>query len=503
MQRIYNILTSICLLTLSTANAQTDIDALRYSKTTFGGTARGISIGGALGALGADFASFSINPAGLGVNQSSYWAFSPSVNSIKTTSDYIGTSSADYKYNFNFSNFGLVYADASSGNYNWSSINFAFGHNRLANYHHQSFFTGYNPDNSLLDRYVEDANGNTSPENFYDNFPFGAGLAWETYLIDPADTSAAWDASQNYLSIIPNGNVTQSRTSRTRGAMDEYVFSIGSGYRDKLYIGGTIGIPYIRYREETTYREEDSENMNAGFNHFTLTDNLSTNGTGVNFKFGLIYRLAEWIRIGGAIHTPTYFAMTDKYSSSMTSSLSDTSGNNVNYSASSPDGSFNYSLTTPWRGIGSLAFVFREVGFVSVDYEYVDYGLAAFHFSTSDPNEKILANSINQIIRSKYGPASNIRIGTEIKKDVMRFRLGYAMYGSPFQSDVASNNKRTTYSGGIGYSDDDVFVDFTYAKTITDEYYAPYTLSASNETIHGAKQTIFQNNFLITFGVKF
>ncbi len=35
--------------------AQSDEDALRYSQLTFGGTARYVGLGGAFGALGADF----------------------------------------------------------------------------------------------------------------------------------------------------------------------------------------------------------------------------------------------------------------------------------------------------------------------------------------------------------------------------------------------------------------------------------------------------------------
>ena len=50
--------------------AQTADDALRYSQQHYTGTSRSMAMGGAFGALGGDFSSIGINPAGLGVYQS-------------------------------------------------------------------------------------------------------------------------------------------------------------------------------------------------------------------------------------------------------------------------------------------------------------------------------------------------------------------------------------------------------------------------------------------------
>ncbi|MCK4360276.1 MAG: hypothetical protein KAV70_00910, partial [Bacteroidales bacterium] len=49
------------------ALSQNSVDALRYSKITFGGTARYMGMCGAFGALGADFSVLSTNPAGIGL----------------------------------------------------------------------------------------------------------------------------------------------------------------------------------------------------------------------------------------------------------------------------------------------------------------------------------------------------------------------------------------------------------------------------------------------------
>ena len=49
------------------AQAQTDVDVLRYSQTGNAGTSRFTSMGGAFGALGGDFSVLSWNPAGIAI----------------------------------------------------------------------------------------------------------------------------------------------------------------------------------------------------------------------------------------------------------------------------------------------------------------------------------------------------------------------------------------------------------------------------------------------------
>ncbi|MBT5427042.1 MAG: hypothetical protein HOK84_12655, partial [Bacteroidetes bacterium] len=45
------------------ASAQNEQDALRLSQSFHGGSARSLSMGGAMGAFGADFGAISVNPA--------------------------------------------------------------------------------------------------------------------------------------------------------------------------------------------------------------------------------------------------------------------------------------------------------------------------------------------------------------------------------------------------------------------------------------------------------
>src|SRR3954466_4771231 len=101
MKKITFILVGFSIYIPSLIFAQSDIDALRYSQSSLTGTARYVSMGGAFGALGADFSSLSYNPAGIGLYRKSEFTFTPSIYAEKTTSDFLGTSGSDSKFNFN------------------------------------------------------------------------------------------------------------------------------------------------------------------------------------------------------------------------------------------------------------------------------------------------------------------------------------------------------------------------------------------------------------------
>ena len=60
-----------CLGLTALSQAQYVDQALRFSQQNFGSTARSKAMGGAFGALGGDFSSLSINPAGIAIYQRS------------------------------------------------------------------------------------------------------------------------------------------------------------------------------------------------------------------------------------------------------------------------------------------------------------------------------------------------------------------------------------------------------------------------------------------------
>lgn len=489
---------SVSLLFANFSFAQSDEDAMRYSQLIYGSSGRGVGAGSAFGALGGDYSALAINPAGVSIFQKSQFSFSPSFVSIKTNSLFDDNSGEEHKYNFNASGFGIVWVkQIDKENSKWRNMNFSFGGNRVGGFHNSIYYSGFNPSSSLAEKFVESANAGSgiSTSDIEEAYPFDAGLAYSTGLLQ-------FDSASNkYWALTEGGRVKQEQTYTTRGGMTEYAFTLGANYNDRLYLGGSVGFVDVNYRYSSGYTETDVNDSIDYFKSFSLDQNQRSSGTGVNVKFGLIARLNDYVRIGGSVHSPSFLFMNDRYNSSL-KTVFDSLGT---YSDESPDGNYNYNITTPWRMNGSLALTFQKLGFLSVDYEFLDYSEAFFSFNNDNSTDaKSYENSLNQTINNKYGPSYNIRVGGEAALNVVRFRLGYAMYGSPFKSGVAVagyENKSTVYSGGIGIKDDDFFIDLGFARSKYDSFLQPYSLSSGVE-VSGVKLNTFANQFTFTIGWK-
>lgn len=464
------------------AFGQNQGDALRYSYLSPIGTARFAAAGGAFGALGADISTFSINPAGIGLYRKSEFTISPSILGSTTTANYNGTEASDTKLNFNFSNLGFVanWTNKKGKTRGWLSGSFAVGYTRTNSFHERQLIQGSSMGSTRADSWAGVANG-TDYNDVSSYFPFGAGLAWDTYLIDTVSGSTT-----TYGSLIGSNGVEQQLEKRIRGSMGETVITFGGNYSNRLYVGATIGFPNIRYEENSTYTETDAADTIANFSSYEYNYNLTTKGSGYNFKIGVIYRAADWLRLGGAIHTPTYFQMTDTWDSDLTNNAYGTS-----LRSASPQGLFDYGLLTPFRAIGSVGIIFGKVGFISADYESVNYSTARL----SAPGESF--STENNAVRNTFKQVGNIKVGTEWRYQAMSFRAGCQLLGDPYKGGVSID--RPVYSAGIGFRDKNFFMDFAYVvRTASGELYL-YDPSISTP----ASTDYSEGTGIVTFGFRY
>ena len=234
----------------------------------------------------------------------------------------------------------------------------------------------------------------------------------------------------------------------------------------------------------------DEKDTIRGFKSFSFSNSLTTKGTGYNFKMGVIVNATDWLHVGAAIHSPTQIKLTDNYSASMNSDL-DASGT---YSYDSPKGKYNYSLTTPFRAIGSLGFVIKKMGLINVEYEYLDYTYAQLHSA-----EAGTFTDVNAGIRDKYTSTGNLRIGGELRVDPFAFRLGYALYGSPFRDGDNVNASRQSISGGVGFREKNIYLDMAYVHT----FYSETNYLYDSPNINSVKTDYKSGAVMFTFGVKF
>lgn len=433
--------------------AQNEFDVLRYSTLDHHGDARFNAMGGSFGALGANLSALSINPGGLGVYKSSDFSFTPSFHYNYSESNKDGNSVTDGKLNLHFSNIGLAGNFARNGD--WKSVNIAIGYNRLSNYN-TSISIKSNTSNSLLNAYTSElsANGGTYEEDIPGLFPFSSNLAYQTYLVNPLINGGV-----EYDHVFENSkNIKQSTRYETRGGSGEMYFALGSNYSDKLYIGALIGIPTVKYVYDRDYTEvSDPSDTLTEFKSFSVHDYVRTTGTGVNLKLGMIYKIADWFRVGTAFHTPTVYSLSDQWSTTVSSE--NKSGEVL--SEGSPLGNFEYFVTTPYRLVGSAAFIVGKHGVINGDFEVVDYSTARIKednaFGSADFSNE------NQNVRDNFRLTHNIRVGTEWRLDPFRLRAGYRFQGDQLKNNFNVDNSSSTYSFGVGVKQEDYYFDMSYA----------------------------------------
>lgn len=479
MKKLRNSIVAGLMLPALLSYSQNEIEALRYSQNFPAGTARYTSMGGAFGALGGDISTLTQNPAGIAIYRKSEITLTPSVFSSNSKSSHYGTTAYGSKTNFNFANIGIVATFDSGGNNGWVSSSIAFGHNRLNNFNSRFTIEGLNNNSSLLDMYRNQVEQN----NFS---PFGSELAWNAYLVD-IDT-----VSGNLFTQNPNYKELQRKTINRSGTLGETFFTFGGNYENKLYLGGTIGFTRARFSETSTYTEVmNAKDTSLILENFSITENLSTSGSGINFKLGMIYRINDFVRLGGAIHSPTYYDFSDKWDAALDVNFKDSVT-----SYSSPAGINDYSLYTPFKAIGSMAFIFGKSGLLSLDYEFLDYSLARLSGSGAN-NYSYSAENSN--ISNNYKSAGNIKIGTEWKLNPFSIRAGYTNYGNPFVDGVGNKARYSSYTAGFGIRDEGYFIDFAYIITQGSENYYLYDPALVQPT--GFE--LVNQSFLLTLGVRF
>jgi hypothetical protein len=477
--------------------------ALIFSQQNYGSTARSKAMGNALGAVGGDFSSLSINPAGLGIYLRSEVTGTLNVLGINNTeATYRGQITDDRNNNFSFRNFGYVFANpAQSGGSGLVSFNFGLGFNKLNNFNQTISVGKVGSPHSKMDAFASNSYGIPSSDfdkdnAYYDGVtPWESIMSWRNYLIDPATGST----DNSYQSILfPDELVNLNQTTSKEGFINEYVASIGANFNHQLYLGATFGMQDLYYNESKTYTEDGGT---GGFGRFDYYSTARTRGFGYNLKVGVIYKPIPELRLGAAIHTPTFFDLKEEYSSTMSSNLQNVSTDaNGPHNTETPVNSYDYKMDTPMRAIGSFAYQFGKKGMISFDYEYVDYSTMKLRNGDDGYNFSFE----NADIKTIYKSVSNLRFGGEIKPtDALSLRAGYELFGNPYKTvinNVSQPNKDFSYNTvnfGIGYRINNVSFDVSYSLGTRTDY--QYMDNVDDEAV---KYRNTNNEIVFTLGIK-
>ena len=525
-------------------NAQDAFDVLQMSQTELRGTSRFQSMAGAFGALGGDLSTLTQNPAGIGVYRNSDLGITLSLDFNSTKAGV--TTLNETKFNVNNVGYvGAIRLDSESV----PNLNFGLTYNRLQSFN-RHYTGGVANIPTSMSNYIAD--GFVNMRGYKE-----ADLYWDDDFNPYFDGYAPWAAittydmptnTGGYVGIInANGDYMQGLLGQgttgnayyevdERGHADEYNIAFGGNIANKVYFGLDFGILDLDYRSFQAYEEEltnpyimaddidllysdiTNENTRADWG---LYNYLHTEGTGVNFKLGLIWRPTQALRIGAAFHTPTYYDMRDTYY--VSAKFNGYQDGEMLYSASkgSNDGydySSTYTIKTPWHFMGSVAGVIGTTGIVSVDYEYVANETMRIGEDRGNDYPDVTYN-----VKQYFKPSHIIRIGGEYRLNPnWSLRAGYSYKTTQVKKGVDNYVEMITTVGtnptyqydntvqnitcGVGYRYKSFYTDLAYVHKMRNSVYnafSPINDNLGYEPNVSADVTDHNNRISLTLGMRF
>jgi len=510
------IYTAIFLLSSYLSFSQTPEDALRLSWFQLRGTARNQAIGGAMASLGGDATANHINPAGLAFFKTSDFILTPSVQFGKGKGTFRGTSStAKGQTQFGLGTSGFIFG----GYGNRARNSFAITITRQADFNYTSYYKGVNDYSSFAEPLADEfANSGLTIKQaleYSSSISIPTRMALYTYLVDTARVNGN-------LQVIARSENPSARNQEnlveSSGGITELNLGWGVEASKKFMAGISLGVSLIKQERRTHYTESDATgNTNNDFDYMAYDEEFIVKGYGLNIRGGLIYRPQEYIRIGLAVHSPTWMPLKETLSSGFAADLENLFGSGNGYDSvgistitgGSQQIENKYSLNSPMKFMISGSYVFREVedirrqkGFITADIEYTNYKWLNYgpYNGEMDGLSKAPYVPFNEAIDATYKGTFNFRIGGELKFKTIMGRAGFAYYMSPYK-DKELKGRKMFASAGLGYRNKGVFIDLTYVHRLNKDVNFPYRVNSPRaNTFADLKDN--GGNVLLTVGFK-
>jgi hypothetical protein len=511
-RRKKNAIAGILLLITYSSMAQSYVEeALLFSQTRPGGSARIQSIGGAQIALGGDYSSALSNPAGLGMYNRSEFTFTPAVSGYTTKTNYLGNDDKDGKTVLNIPGISIViHGSKDKGGFLGGS--FALTMSRINDFQGATTFQGTNQNTSIVDSYIQTANGATT-EQFDEHggplYNTTTGLAYYNYLIGAKSILDPPGPEDEYFTDV-KGIPTQHAYTETTGRANQWSFSYGANFNDILFLGGGVGITSLKYNSEQIF-DESFPASDPVINDLIVTENLKIKGTGFNATVGFIVRPVDFLQVGASFTTPTLYNITDTYNATM-----DSHWKNFDYygdgevilrdeSKYTDEVISDYTLTTPLKFSAGVALI-SKFGFITGDIELANPGQARYSSVDDMYSVGYSFDQENNEIKSLYKNTLNYRIGAEYRYEIFRVRGGFGVQGNSYEKGLDLDNSITNISGGVGIRKQSYFIDLALINSSQKKYYyQPYFVEDENgdviSPVTSIKKSIFTG--MITVGFTF
>ena len=405
------------------------------------GTARYVGMGGAMDALGAEISTMGSNPAGIGLFRKNQVSASLSVVSQEDGKTFQNGS----KTHVSFDQIGVVFSGRTGKT---SYLNFGFNFHKNRNFNHVLYAArALNGSSQSTQTVIKD----------------GVGLfdtqAW-SQLDDLYYGNMLYDKSTDMIYSYEGDAYDFNRA--VTGYIGEFDFNISGNIKNRLYLGLTVGIQNVNYKNYSEYYETLNS---TEVTDVLISDNHKITGTGFNIKAGLIFRPVEEspFRIGLSVASPTFYRLTtENYT---------TIGGNVDRSSAKEDFRFN----TPWKFGLSLGHTISDYLALGAVYEYADYGACDMRtidgtyydpyydtYSSSSSTDNNMKRHTEETLKGVH----TVKLGAEFKVDKnIALRLGYNYVSPMYKEDGVRD--QTIYSPGVYYASTTHYINWKDTHRIT------------------------------------
>lgn len=538
------ILWSILSLVLGviSASAQVPTDAYRNVKEGISGTARSQSLGGAMGAVGADASAAHINPAGAGLFQRNTITFGFDLGNWKTSTE--GTN-------------GIVNRKKFLGDFNHASIFFPLlstpsgsayfklvmglstgkDYNYARNY---ALMSGALPGGITDLMAFRAINAGIEAGEYYRESDYDPMM----YALDPVvvmgmngdfilpategneDPLKSKDFVSNMFVLYGNGDsefllpISSDLYVNETGGRHSTDMLLAGNFSNRLYLGASLRFGNSLFSRNSMYREDFDNEA-----YLEYGNSISTRGTSVGVNLGAILALGDFARVGVSYLTPQYAQYEESYRA--TTRLFhpdfDPQANQIDFD--SEEYRSSYAMLMPGKlTLSAMAFL-GQYGFVSYDYQYRNIGGAKLYAPNTFDETMDSA-----FIKEDYGKESTHRLGVEIRPaSWLSLRGGYSYTGSPIKiaelqanpldemlnyevpssgtiTDFSIPRSYTTYSAGVGFNlGGGVSLDMAYVQSNRKQSVYPfsgYNFSLGDRdyslSAQGGKLSEVRNSFVAT-----
>ncbi len=437
--------------------AQTLNDVNYLTQNSLSGSARYTSMAGAFGALGGDLSAVSDNPAGSSIFLNTEVGGSINFQSKNTNGIYFDTTESLQKENFYFDQIGAVFVfNNTDTKSSWSRISAAINVNRISNYDQEASISG-NGRNSIAEYFLYYADGiNFEDIQLYDDetiadiyrflgdeIGFGAQqafLGYQSYIIDPLTNNAL---ERTYFSNINSNQYAHYLNIINKGVHRKTSFNFSALYQNFIHLGFNINQHRIKYNNKSDFFENEQD-LDSFVYDVNFNNSLITDGDGFSLQFGAILKLKDF-RFGLSYDSPQWINLKDETQQSISSYRFDEGYAIREKIVPDITNSFDpYQLKIPSKTNLSFAYVFKEKGLISIDYNIQNLS----NILLSQTGGSSYLDEVSSEINSVFKPIKTVKIGGEYRLKDISLRAGY-FYRTKNQEFVAKNNEAFTF--GIGF----------------------------------------------------